>query len=289
MLTRGGWDVWMVDNWIEHIAMIKRRGLLVLGDEADNPILMKGTERIGDLPPVDVALILVKTTYTEEVALELKKIMKKDGWVITLQTGLGHNDLLAGIVQKDHLLYGITSFGGKLTGAGEISITAYGQTLLTSSSDPRPKEVEEILNMFNSSSLNAQYLENMEGLRWQKLIVSAVIEPLTAILRIPNGSLFKSSYAMAMMNEIIGEALAIVEKKEIVIGREDFANHIKRIIKLTEHQNSAMLQDILNKQVTEINALNGAIVKEGESCGVPTPVNAVLTALVHSLEECALN
>jgi len=288
-LARGGCEVWLVDFGQEHMALIKERGLILSEDGKDWLVALKGAEAFEELPALDMALIFVKGKYTGQVAMGLKQVMKKDGWIINLQNGLGPWEMFAGIVFPNRLLKGITNFGGEFVGPGEVRITAYGQTLVTSISGERPEGIESIINLLNGCGLNAQYLEDMSALIWEKLIVAATIEPLTAILRVPNGHLFKSPYAMAVINEIVAEALTVADRKGIVIRRPDFANHIMRIVKLTANQKSGMLCDVLNRRATDIDMLNGAIVKEGEACGVATPVNALITALVRSIEEAASN
>jgi 2-dehydropantoate 2-reductase len=133
--------------------------------------------------------------------------------------------------------------------------------------------------------LKSQVTADIDGLVWGKIIVNAAINPLTAILRVPNGALVESEDLIGLMKAAALEAAAIAKAVGITLPFSDPVERVKQVAAMTATNHSSMLQDVLGQRPTEIDAINGKIVEQGQALGIPTPVNAMLTSLMRAIEK----
>jgi 2-dehydropantoate 2-reductase len=144
-----------------------------------------------------------------------------------------------------------------------------------------------LVELFNTCGLPAELSENLDALVWGKLVVNAGINALTALLCVPNGALAASADARALMAGAVAEAAAVAQARGTVLPYHDPLAHTLAVAHSTSTNHSSMLQDVLRGSPTEIDAINGAVAREGLRLGVPTPVNSMLAALVRALEATA--
>jgi 2-dehydropantoate 2-reductase len=138
--------------------------------------------------------------------------------------------------------------------------------------------------LFNACGLPAELSDDLDALVWGKLVVNAGINALTALLRIPNGALAASAEARTLMAGAVAEAAAVAQARGTTLPYDNPLAHTLAIAQTTGANHSSMLQDVLRGSPTEIDAINGAVEREGLRLGVPTPVNSVLAALVRALD-----
>jgi 2-dehydropantoate 2-reductase len=132
--------------------------------------------------------------------------------------------------------------------------------------------------------LPAELSDDLDALVWGKLVVNAGINALTALLRVPNGALAANMPARALMASAIAEAAAVAQARGTALPYADPLAHTLAVAHATGANHSSMLQDVLRGSPTEIDAINGAVVREGLRLGVPTPVNSFLTDLMRALD-----
>ncbi|MDP3804499.1 MAG: ketopantoate reductase C-terminal domain-containing protein, partial [Candidatus Omnitrophota bacterium] len=119
---------------------------------------------------------------------------------------------------------------------------------------------------------------------WSKLIINVGINALTAITRLNNGRLIEYEESRSLLRSAVQEATKIVKRKRIKLAYDDPIQKVESVCKGTAQNVSSMLQDVLNKRRTEIEFINGAIIRQGKALGIPTPVNEVLANLVRTIE-----
>ena len=127
---------------------------------------------------------------------------------------------------------------------------------------------------------------NMEGLIWDKLLVNVGINALTAITGLPNGRLPEDPHTCAIMEEAVREGVRVAEAKGVTLTYEDAAAHCAQVARTTALNRSSMLQDMEAARPTEVDMINGAVVREAEKLGLDAPVNRTLTRLVKALTAC---
>jgi 2-dehydropantoate 2-reductase len=144
-----------------------------------------------------------------------------------------------------------------------------------------------LAGLFETCGLPAALTDDLDGMVWGKLVANAGINALTALLRVPNGALAVTPQARALVERVAVEAAAVAAARGVRLPYADPAAHALAVAEATGANRSSTLQDVLRGSPTEIDAINGAVAREGRRLGVPTPVNALLAELVAALEATA--
>ena len=266
-------DVTLVGTWAEGLAALEEHGILVEGSSGDSSTIPVRAARLGaDIPPASLVLVLVKAWQTESVAGHLDSLLTPTGIALTLQNGIGNLEKLG---PRAHL--GVTTQGATLLGPGRVRPGGAGPTHVAG-----PEWVVELLQRagFEAHQTGAA---QVDGLVWGKLAVNCGINALTALLRVPNGELLARPDAAQLMERAAAECAAVAGAKNIQLPFTDPAARVREVAQKTAVNRSSMFQDILRGAPTEIEAINGAVAREGESLGVPAPVNETLWRLVKAL------
>lgn len=283
-------NVTLMGTWTEAVKAFRRGGIQVEGEDSFRVHAVSDPD---DAPPADLAIVLVKTYQTERAAAWAARTLKETGLALTLQNGLGNVELLAERVGVDRAMLGVTTQGATLIGPGHVRSGGRGATHLgflpIERAAPRDWSADslayEVTGLLNSAGLHSVVSQDVEALAWGKVIINAAINPLTAILRVPNGALAESDDTLALMRSIAAEAARVAEARSIALPYADPFERARQVAQATATNHSSMLQDVLKNRPTEIDAINGKIVEHGREVGLPTPVNATLTSLVRALEK----
>ena len=142
---------------------------------------------------------------------------------------------------------------------------------------------EPLLSMLRGAGLEVHVVEDAAALIWNKLIVSAAINPLTALLRVRNGELLEMPSARRLMGELACEAAAVAESSGVRVQDPGPVRSAEGVAQRTANNLSSMLQDVLRGAPTEVDAINGAIVRKGDALGIATPVNRAVWKLVRDI------
>lgn len=278
-------DVVLVDQWTEHVAAINARGLNCERDgvEAVRPIRAVGDG--GAAGPCDVALVTVKARQTPWAAEACRAALAPGGIGYTLQNGLGNREILADVLGVGRVGQGVTALGATLLGPGRVRHAGVGATVL--GAEPEPALAGMLAGLFAAAGLPASVGDDVEALVWGKLVVNAGINPLAALLRVPNGAIADTPAARALMATAAAEAAAVAAARGVALPYPDPAAQVEAVLRATATNRSSMLQDVLRGAPTEIDAISGAVAREGARLGVATPLNAALAALVAALDATA--
>lgn len=279
-------QVYLLDIWKEHIDAINKNGLII---EEDGEALIfrdvKASVNSSEIGEADLAIVFVKSTMTKTAVHEAQEIFGEETLVLTLQNGLGNIDLLGEEVGLLNVIGGTTAHGAYMKGPGQICHGGFGKTIIGELSGTKTKRIEEIADTFKAVGLETEISANILGLIWDKLIVNVGINSLTAITGLHNGELLDYPELLDIMKLATDEAVAVAKSKNIQLSDYDPYVHTLEICKNTANNKSSMLQDIINKRRTEIDMINGGILREGENQGISTPVNRVLTNLIKHWEK----
>ncbi len=277
-LSASGVDVTMLGSWPEGIEALRQHGVRLKEmdgssqDFAVKVLAHSGAEKFTQ------ALVLVKSWQTEKAAAQLSELLDENAIALTLQNGLGNAEILDRYLGMEHVGLGVTHLGARLLSPGHVQHTGQGKVFL--GNNPRLKELAILLSQ---AGFQIEIVQDPTSLLWGKLVVNAAINPLTAILQVTNGELLKRPSAYRLMKDTAKEAVAVAEKLHISLPYPDAVAMVEEVARNTSGNQSSMLQDVMRGGETEIDAINGAIVRAGEAAGVDVPINRVLWQLVSSL------
>lgn len=280
-------DVTLVGHWPEQIRALREGPLRFVGlDGQEMAIPVRVAAGVDDLPPCDVALILTKASQTAASAAEAGQVLAPDGVAVTLQNGLGNREALAAAVGPDRATQGVTLQAASLRGPGVLVHGGEGPTHLAERT-PGDPVLRALAGLLARAGFETHVAADVEVLLWSKLVVNAAINPLSALLRVPNGALLDSPAARALLVEAAREVAAVAAAQGIALPFEDAGAYVERAAALVRLNRSSMLQDALRGAMTEIEPINGAVMRAGAAGGVPTPVVTLLYRLVKAGEETA--
>lgn len=280
-LSAAGISVAMAGTWPEGLQALRQHGVRLLdavGVEHRYPVtVVSGVE---ECPAVRYAVVLVKSWQTETAARLLAQRLQANGLALTLQNGLGNHEVLAAALGEERAANGVMTVGADLLGPGCVKLAGEGKISL--GQHPRLGPLE---HMLRQTGFQVDTTPDTKSLQWGKLVINAAINPLTALLNATNGELLERPAARSLMRKTALEAASVATVLGIRLPYPDPVQTIERIAGQTAANRSSMLQDVLRGAQTEIDAINGAIVRAGERAGVATPVNETLWKLVQSLRK----
>jgi len=286
LLAEAGNQVTLIDIWKEHVDAINTKGLKI--DETKGVKTVKEVKATTDpsqVDPVELLIVFVKSTVTEVALESAKSIVGDNTTIITLQNGLGNIEQIEKVVGKGRIIAGVTSHGSTLLGPGCIRHAGRGDTYLGEIDGRITKRLNRIAEVFNRAGIKCRVETDILSLIWSKLIINVGINALTAITGLKNGDIVKYPEAEEILEQAVEEAVRVAQSRGIKLQYDDPVAHTKEVCRLTAQNRSSMLQDVLNMRKTEIEMINGAVVREGEKVGIPTPVNRVLTNLVVTIQK----
>lgn len=279
-------EVYLIDVWKEHIEAINENGLLM---EAGGELVLynkvKATSDASLVGACDLAIVFVKSTLTSTAVQSNQAVFGPDTIALTLQNGLGNIDLIRAEIGDDNVIAGTTAHGATMLGPGKMRHAGSGKTIIGELNGNRTDRIEKIASIFKEAGLETDISDNVLGLVWDKLLVNVGINALTGITKLQNGDLLKHREIEELLEAAVSEAHAVAKAKGITLSFDDPVGHTKEVCVATAANKSSMLQDILNHKQTEIEMINGAIVREGTQEGIATPVNSVLTNLIKFLQK----
>jgi 2-dehydropantoate 2-reductase len=284
-LSQAGEDVILYDIYREHVETIQRDGLVIedLASGKQEVCHPGATTEAEDLGDVGILVIFVKSAATEAVARQFSRIAEKTVIAVTVQNGLGNEGILKEHFGAERTAAGVTSQGATFLGPGRIRHAGRGTTHLCMS-DRNNEKLEGFVDALNRAGMETDLEENIDDLIWSKLIINVGINALTALTGLPNGRLLAFSDTKALMADLVAEAVMVAERKGVHLTYSDPLVMVYQVAEKTGGNRSSMLQDFDRKRRSEIDFINGAIVREAEALGLEVPVNRAVTRLVRVLD-----
>ena len=279
-------DVILYDVYREHVEAINAGGLLI-EDAASGvvtPTHPAASTDPGAVEGADVLVIFVKSTSTEQAAAQFVPYARRDSIVLTLQNGLGNEAIIRRHFGPERTAAGVTSQGATFLGPGRIRHAGKGPTHI-GMADGRNERLVPLVTALGEAGFETHVEKDVASLVWSKLIINVGINALTGIMGQPNGRLLDYEETRAVMADLVGEAVAVAKARGVRITFDDPVSAVMDVARRTGANRSSMLQDFDKGRETEIDFINGAIVREAAALGVPVPVNATMTRLIKAREK----
>ncbi|MBN1537109.1 MAG: 2-dehydropantoate 2-reductase [Anaerolineales bacterium] len=280
-LAASGIQVTLLDSWAEGIEILKRQGVTLEtsdGRKATYPVTATCDPQ--QCRGAMAALVLVKSWQTEGAARQLAACLSNDGVALTLQNGLGNREILAQVLGDDCVAQGVTTLGAYLSAPGVVRMAGEGTITLGDH-----LRIGLISSLLQKAGFEVEISSNTESLLWGKLVINAAVNPLTALLEIPNSALLERPHVRSLMAQAVQEAAAVAEAQGIRLPFSNLVETVENIVLKTAQNHSSMFQDIQRGAPTEIDAICGAVVQAGEKVGVETPLIRFLWQIIKAKVE----
>lgn len=289
-LAQAGNGVVLINRNADHVDAINTHGLVMRTPAGEQVVRVSAATSAQGLDPVDLVIVLVKSFHTEAAMAAATNLVDPHTAVLSLQNGLGHEDVLAQIVGRGHVLAGKTYVGGVMLAPGRIiSGTASKETLIGELDGTVSDRAQRIAATFNAAGLTTTVSDNIVGTMWDKLLINVSTGAVSGITRLPYGPLYEIPEIEATAVAAVQEAMDVAAASGVAISFTDPREAWRKACAgLPADFKTSMLQSLEKGSVTEVDFINGAVVRWGLRCGVPTPVNATLVACIKGIER-ALN
>jgi 2-dehydropantoate 2-reductase len=284
LLTLSGEDVWLVDIWKENIDAMRSKGLKVEDRGKIEIIPVKATTEVSSAGTADVVLFFVKTYHTEKAVSDVLVLQKENTVFLTLQNGLGNEEAICKQVDQRKVVLGVTGQGATLLGPGHIRHAGWGKTYVGELDEKITDRVTQIAQVFRKAGIETEVSSHVHDLVWEKLLVNVGINALTALTGFRNGQLLDFPETLRLMESLVSEAVEVARRKGIRIEGNP-VEKVKTVAEATRENRSSMGQDFDHKRRTEIDAINGAVVREAERFGISVPYNQMITDLIKVVEK----
>ncbi len=285
-LSLAGFDVVLYDIFREHVEKVASEGLSI-EDAASGAVTIARPKASADPEAArgaDVFIVFVKSTATEEAARRFAPLAGPHAIILTLQNGLGNEAIISSHFGPGRTAAGVTSQGATFLGPARIRHAGKGPTHICMS-DGRNEKLLALRGALDKAGFETHVSDDVAGLVWSKLVINVGINALTAITGQANGKLVESEETKSIMADLVGEAVAVARARGISLGYADPLATVCEVAHKTGANRSSMLQDFDRHRASEIEVMNGAIVREGQSAGVPVPVNTTITRVVRAMQQ----
>ncbi len=276
-------EVWAFDLARDHVDAINRDGLRLSG-AGETVGRLRATTDAGEIPPCDFGIVATKAMHTA-AAIAATAHAFEAGSVATVQNGLGNEEVIAQHVGR--VIRGTTFPAGKLLEPGHVQWDVKGDTTL-GPFEPKPAarpEIERLAEACTRAGMPTTAVDDARGPQWRKVIFNAGTNPVGALTGLTHGRVCEDPALRRLVSGLVeeGKAVAAAQHIELDADPEDLIDHAARPDVAYDHK-ASMLQDVEARRATEIDYLNGGIVRFGEQHGVPTPLHRTIWALVKGLE-----
>lgn len=285
-LAAAGSDVTLIDPFQAHVDAINRDGLRMKVGDSERVVQVRAALDCAKLEAPDLLIVLVKSFHTRAAIESARDIVGSATAVMSLQNGMGHEEILSGVVGAEHVLAGKTYVGGVMLGPGHVIAGTQGKRTVIGEIDGRISErAAAIAAEFERAELPCEVSGNILGAMWDKLLINVATGALSGITGQVYGSLYAVPEIEAAAIAAVVEAMTVAEasgvRLSIKAGRDAWLMAAEG---LPYEFKTSMLQSLEKGSITEIDFINGAVVRIGRKYNIPTPVNQTLVAAIKGIE-----
>jgi len=288
LLQRSKEDIWLLDKDPGRVKKIIKSGIRVEGCANLRLSDVQITSDPAALKDADIWFVCVKSYDTRCAVKRFAPHVRKEASVCSFQNGLGNLEILEEYFGGTRVLAGVTHMGAMRSTDSVVRSCGEGETVFGRLDQTMSVGLKDLRTLFQRSKLGVRISKDVRGVLWSKLVINAGINALTAVLRVKNGVLLDFEGSRRLMREAVLEAFKVARRKRIKLLFDDPVAKAESVCEATGSNRSSMLADVLAGRRTEVDAINGAIVRYGENLNVKIPVNAMLLDIVKTIEaSCA--
>jgi len=288
-LVKGGNEITLIDIDRKTLGALQEKGIGLIADGDSHPeeaesFPVQALYSADSLTEADLVLLLVKSQATLAGVKDVAHLISDSCPLLCLQTGLGNLEVASQVVDKENILLGITFMSGTALSEARVRQGGLARTYIGELNGNFTKRLENIDHVFNRCGIETQMVKRIIGRLWCKVITYSALNPVSAILQVPNGSLTSKMESITLMKRLLDEGRAVASACAIELVYPDLYELLFDACEKSANNLSSMLQDILNEVPTEIEAQNGAICRYAEEHGVKVPTHQTMVELIRLLE-----
>jgi len=284
LLKRVGFDVSLIDVREEHVAIINRDGLKVDGVRGEHVIRIPAFTNHDNLAPCDLAIIFTDSNSTRDAAATAYAVLKPDGFAMTLQNGIGNVEVLVEALGRARVVAGVTMNSGAHPEPGRSVYTNADMTTIGELDGGTSERIVAVAHMLNEAGIETEVVDDPMSYVHGKFVLNCGVNAIAAVTGLRSGEVYRTPELRELQGHMMDEVLRVVKAKGWTLSESDprgkILHHSKR-----RFNKPSMLQHVEQGRRTEIDALNGALVREARALGIAVPYNEAVVAIVKGVEK----
>jgi 2-dehydropantoate 2-reductase len=282
LLALAGHEVSLIDVWQAHVDAIDRDGLRVDGVRGDHRVRVAASSGvIGE--GAELAIVFVDANNTAAAVETVAQVLAPGGFAITFQNGIGNVETLQAALGKERVLGGSSMCSAATRGPGHVALTHLGRTTVGETDGALRPRTEALAAALRGAGFETEIAPDVMAVIWEKFALNCCINAIAATTGLRGGEMTRLPELDAFQSRIIAEVIAVTEARGVRLPTPDLPAKIKAHSR-RKFNKPSMLQHVEAGRRTEIDALNGALLREAAALGVATPSNEALVALLKGRE-----
>lgn len=283
--AEGGHDVVLIDVVEPLVAKLNADGVTIRAkDGSERVVQVPATTAPDSVGAADVVVFFTKCYHTAGAAEAARRLVDGDTVVASLQNGWGNGDVLAGVFGAGQVVVGVTYNSGTVLGLANVAHPGVGPTLVGPYEGESTTGAERLAGAITDAGLEAEVVSSVRTEIWKKLILNAATLPTASLTGMNAGALTAHADMHEVVSETAREATAVARAVGYEIDPEERVSYIHGLLERAGPTKGSMLQDFEAGRQTEIDVINGAVVRAAAEQGVPAPLNAAFVSLVKGWE-----
>ena len=277
-------EVYLVDTSKAVIDAINQNGLILEENGQDNKYSPQALTSTEGLKPVDLIILFVKALYSRSALEANKKIIADNTYVMTLQNGSGHEDILSEFVSKERIIIGTTEDNGAVLSPGHVRHGGKGNTNVGMLVNDNEKFLLKLKEAFDSCGFNVKIHENIQQLIWNKLFVNVAFSAVTGILKSEMGFIASCDYAMNLSKSLLHEAVTVAHALGLEADEEKLLAEIKSVSENSPNGVTSICADLRAGRKTEVDTISGSVIRAAKRCKIDVPCHEFIVNMIHAME-----
>lgn len=235
------------------------------------------------MEPVDLIVVFVKAMFSESALNNNRSIIGPETYLMTLQNGSGHEDMLGKFVPQEHIIIGTTQHNASVAGFGVTKHGGSGMTHMGCVTGD-VKRLQKFADAFTACGLDADVSDGVQKMIWNKMFTNVSASALTGALQVPLGYISADENAWKLCCQLIREAVDVAAALGMDFDYDEKVAEVKAVCDKSPNGLTSIYADLRDGRRSEVDTISGSIVRAGVKAGVPTPSHRFLVGLIHAME-----
>lgn len=278
-------DVFLIDTNQAVVDQINREGLKVQENGEDitfHPTALTSTE---GQEPMDLVILFVKALFSKAALSGNRGIIGPGTYLMTLQNGSGHEELLGEFAPQNHIIIGTTEDNGAVLAPGHVRRGGTGKTNIGMLVEDTEGFLPKLKETLDSCGFVGCIHENIQQLIWNKLFTNVSLSALTGVLQVPMGFIADNEHAWNITRKLIHEAVEVAHGLGLEADEEEITEKVRLTSANSPEGITSICADLKNGRRTEVNTISGSVVRAARKCHIPAPTHELMVELIHAMED----
>lgn len=278
-------DVYLIDTNQEIVDHINNNGLILQENGSDVTYQPTAVSSSQGLEPADLIILFVKSLFSRAALRSSQNLIGPNTYLMTLQNGSGHEDILAEFVPKNRIIIGTTEDNGAVLAPGHIRRGGTGKTNIGMLTEDEENFLPKLKDVLDSCGFQGYIHTNIQQLIWNKLFTNVSLSAVTGVLQVPIGFIAANAHAWNLTCQLIHEAVAVAHGLGLEADEAKIVEDVKQVSVNSPNGITSICADIQNGRKTEVDTISGSVVRASKKCGIPAPTHEMIVELIHAMEE----